>query len=412
MSFFSKPPAKKRPTAKAEAPPRPASPGASVPGASAREVAIEAAGKGTRRPAEPAGDITAAGASLVQWTPGQSSFEVAQTNPGLCAVLENAALRYANAQAKEARELLEEGIANDADTKLSPLAWLALFDLLQRDGDKAAFDRLSLQYVVQFERSAPAWNARANPQAAPRTIAGYIAVTGRLTEASAKQIDGIRRAIANRADAARLDLASVQSFDETGATMLADALAEARRARIGLRIQPGTKLGAALDEALKNGRDGGQGAWLLALELLQWANDRAAFEDRAVDFAVTFELSPPSWEPPAAADKAGTGTAAGNATGDADDVDPDMLHWTGVMTGSLAPQLGKFADSAHDKAVVPVDMSGVERIDFVCAAAFLNVITRIETQRKAVQIYGASPIIRALLLLLGVSPRHFVKKAE
>src|SRR4029453_17902473 len=53
-----------------------------------------------------------------------------------------------------------------------------------------------------------------------------------------------------------------------------------------------------------------------------------------------------------------------------------------------------------------------ERIDFVCAGAFLNLITRIEGQRKAVQIVGVTPIIRALLLLLGVSPRHFLKKAE
>ena len=57
-------------------------------------------------------------------------------------------------------------------------------------------------------------------------------------------------------------------------------------------------------------------------------------------------------------------------------------------------------------------MSEVERIDFVCAGALLNQINRIEAQRKAVQFIGASPIIRALLLLLGVSPRHFVKKAE
>jgi hypothetical protein len=27
-----------------------------------------------------------------------------------------------------------------------------------------------------------------------------------------------------------------------------------------------------------------------------------------------------------------------------------------------------------------------------------------------VQIVGASPIIRALLLLIGISPRHFVRK--
>jgi len=29
-----------------------------------------------------------------------------------------------------------------------------------------------------------------------------------------------------------------------------------------------------------------------------------------------------------------------------------------------------------------------------------------------VQIIGASPIIRTLLLLIGISPRHFIKKAQ
>ena len=39
-----------------------------------------------------------------------------------------------------------------------------------------------------------------------------------------------------------------------------------------------------------------------------------------------------------------------------------------------------------------------------------NALGRIESQRKSVQILGASPIVRALLLLIGVSPRNFVKK--
>ena len=90
----------------------------------------------------------------------------------------------------------------------------------------------------------------------------------------------------------------------------------------------------------------------------------------------------------------------------------DPLKWSGVMTGSVSPSLGKLADSMHSSSVVAVDMSDVERIDFVCAGALLNLINRIESQRKAVQIVGASPIIRALLLLIGVSPRHFVKKPQ
>jgi ABC-type transporter Mla MlaB component len=96
----------------------------------------------------------------------------------------------------------------------------------------------------------------------------------------------------------------------------------------------------------------------------------------------------------------------------AEESEQEMVNWSGVMTGSLAPGLGKLADSMHGKDVVAVDMSQVERIDFVCAGALLNLIGRIESQHKSVQIVGASPIIRALLLLIGVSPRHFVRKPQ
>ena len=412
MAFFSKPPAKKpAPEPKPEIKARPSVSVGTSRGASARELAAQVARSG-RSPVDP-GDITGSGSSLVQWTPAQTAFEVAQANPGLCAVLENAALRFASGQAQAARELLEDGVENDNDTKLSPLAWLALFDLLQRDGDKAAFDALSLKYVVQFERSAPGWIQKASAQTGPRAVGGYVPVTGRLAAGSEKQLEGLRRAIARKADATRLDLMSLQSFDDLGARMLADCLSEARRGKVALQVQEGAKLQQALGEALKKGREAGEGAWLLALELLQWANDRAAFEDRAVDFAVTFELSPPSWEPPALVAAATTQSPPTNGTAaDAAANDPDLTKWSGVLCGSLAPQLGQFADIAHGRPVVVVDMSEVERIDFVCAGALLNHISRIEAQRKAVQIVGVTPIIRALLLLLGVSPRHFVKKAE
>jgi len=182
MSFFSRPPAKKKP--------EPPKPEVRPHAASARELAAQAGIKGARRHIEPAGsDVTVTGASLAQWAPAQASFEVAQANPGLCAVLENAALRFANGQAADARRQLEEGIESDVDAKLSVLAWLALFDLLQRQGDRAAFDKLALQYVMQFERSAPAWEGGDAPAAvSPRVVGGSIVVTGRVTAAAATQI--------------------------------------------------------------------------------------------------------------------------------------------------------------------------------------------------------------------------------
>jgi anti-anti-sigma regulatory factor len=82
----------------------------------------------------------------------------------------------------------------------------------------------------------------------------------------------------------------------------------------------------------------------------------------------------------------------------------------GVMTGASPAALARLADFAGRNPVAPIDMTGVERIDFICAGALANAISRIESQGKGVQIFGATPIVRALLLLIGISPRHFVKK--
>lgn len=416
--FFSKTSPKKPSLTGAGAKPRAgAAPGGR--GASARELAEQRAGKdgGRGGRVEPVGsEISVTGASLIEWTPAQEAFEVAQANPGLCAGLENAALLYASGQAARARELLEEGIRLDHDTRTSPLAWLALFDLLQRADDKAAFDQLSLQYVVQFERSPPPWEAKAKPGPGPRAAGGStLNVVGKLAGAASPHFDSLRRAIASGVHEVRVDLMGVTGIDDDGARAFAELLAQARRAGMLVRLQRGERLKLMLEAALGQGSAGGEGAWLLALELLHGANDRKAFEDRAVEFAVTFERSPPSWESPEARaaqeERAQPATTAGG-TAPRDGADAETICWSGVMSGSLVPELGRLAEFAVRRSVVAVDMSDVERMDFVCAGAFLNAINRVESQRKSVQIFGATPIIRALLLLIGISPRHFVKKPQ
>ncbi len=415
MGFFSKPTGKKPAPAKAEAgpapPPRPAS---------AHEVAAQVAGRVSRpgdgRPIDPvANDITIGDASMIEWaSPRQAAFEVVAANPGLCEVLENAALFYASGKADLARSTLEHGVQTDHDARTSPLAWLALFDLLQRAGDRAAFDRMAMIYVVEFECSAPAWDEGKPAQVGARAVpSGYIPLSGKLTGGSVEQIEGLRRAVAKKVPRARLDLAKVTGVDEVGARLLAEALAGARAARFELEITHLETLRSALEAAVRQGREGGEGLWLLSLELLQWQHDRAAFEDRAIEFAVAFELSPPSWEPPPDTGASGPRpqAEAGPASAPRESAESESLRWSGEMIGPTAPQLAQLPEFALRRSVVPLDMTDVSRVDFVCAGALLNMINNVEVQRKSVQINGASPIIRALLLLIGISPRHFVKKA-
>ena len=424
FNLFPKPPIKRKP-GEAKPPEQKARPD---PGprpvarpVSARELAASVktrtgatAKQGTNETDTREREITVTGPhSMIEWSsaPNQK-IQVAEANPGLCTVLENAALHYANGQAPQAREVLEHGIVSDDDTKNSPLAWLALFDLLQRANDRAAFDQLALRYVVAFERSAPAWEdrgGRALPGARP-AASGYVGLTGKLTAGHAQQIAGML-ASSLKQPQIRLDLGSINGADDAGAKLLANALAQLRKRHYPLALQHPEKIRRALEQSATQGRGAAEGYWILLLELLQWQHDHKVFEDRAIEFAVAFEVSPPSWEPPPDTALAAA-EAEESAARHAAPENADQLYWQGTLTGSSDPQLAKFIVFREGRHTIPIDMSAVDRIDSVCAGAFSNAIIRAESQRKGVQIIGASPIIRALLLLIGISPRHFVKKAQ
>ena len=89
-----------------------------------------------------------------------------------------------------------------------------------------------------------------------------------------------------------------------------------------------------------------------------------------------------------------------------------MLELAGVIAGATPPQLAEIEQFGALRDVVTLDMARVDRVDFVAAGALLNVIARLEGRQKALQIVGATPIVRALLLLMGASPRHFVRRVS
>lgn len=347
------------------------------------------------------------------WKPTLSKIEVAENQLVLCSALENAALLYANAQLEPARKLLTAAIDQDSDAQQSTLAWLALFDLHQRCADRAAFEELSVRYSVNFERSPPPWReaSRANskkvsPVKTAALPAHYVRLNGALTLYSAPQLDNLMK-VASTYPQCRLDVSALTSLEDEGCKLLCQTLQKLRRKQYPIQWQGGEKLRQLLHKGIKTGDASDEWRWLLLLELMQWQNDNASFEELAVNYAVTFEVSPPSWEVLAQEQQKMLTQAIPAAVSDEVTLDADALVCQGIMLGSTDSHIQKIRDYADGRNAIAIQMQAVERIDFVCAGALANALEIIERKQVKIKIYGLSPIIQALFVLVGVKTELF-----
>jgi len=111
-------------------------------------------------------------------------------------------------------------------------------------------------------------------------------------------------------------------------------------------------------------RDAGDGGWKLALLALRLLGDKQAFDDLSIDYCVTYEVSPPSWEPmPANVRVAGPGTgsdaaraarasSAGAASARSGQVgESGAFALRGEIAGRMAEELVALRGFAHGAAI-------------------------------------------------------------
>lgn len=347
--------------------------------------------------------------------PSGHEIEVSEDG-GLGPSLENAALMFAHGNPTAATAALVHAL--DTPERKQPLVWMCLFDLFARAGDRASFDDLALKFVVQFERSAPAWDemvGRQNVQTkAPNAATGRarVLLRGALSDPTLPSISILLETSKQKSSPTQrmdVDINELDSVDDTCGVLIAAALASLRRRGVFVSFRgldaAINRLGAVLQPMVRERK----GQWYFVLELLQWSGFHEKFEDRAVDFAVTFEISPPSWESItiqqksiiADGAKADTTPELGSAS--------DRVIWSGELKGPADPCLKTIAPSAVTTNPVVVDMKNVHRVDFVCGGAVCNAFNRLMAQAIDVRVVGASPIIQALMQLTGAPAALFAK---
>lgn len=321
----------------------------------------------------------------------------------MTASVEEAAIVYANGCYDEARAVLEHALAATTATDSRYILWGMLLDLFRLTGQKDRFEARSLVYATEFERSPPAWQDLSPQAARPGEVkVQTVNLSGTLSGQAAAQFAQLIQ-IGMRNGALRIDLSRLRGVDNAGAELLLRAVRGLRKARVKLSLSAAGHLADVLGGQVKNGKRENQTIWLLLLEILQYTDRQGRFEELAVEYAMTFEESPPSWEPPAA------------ATESLSDVDDfvvqmaDVYVLEGEILGPNTDVLRKIIGFAGGRTKVEVDCSRLRRMDFVSAGTLFNIVSQLHTQGRLVVLKGVNSMVAALMQVMGL---HQVARIE
>ena len=156
---------------------------------------------------------------------------------------------------------------------------------------------------------------------------------------------------------------------------------------------------SALSRSLREGDLGSSApqAWLMLLDLYQHLGMTAEFEEAAVNYAVTFEISPPSWDPQPRAEAGGSAVLRPVEPAD------QALILSGELSGASETLAKQLQDRAGADKILVIDMSRTTRVDLATADVMLKVLSALRDSGVTIQVRGANELIRALFEVTGLS---------
>ncbi|MFT3847997.1 MAG: STAS domain-containing protein [Propionivibrio sp.] len=311
------------------------------------------------------------------------------------AAVEEAAVLFANGQDEAVRVVLENAVGIHRTARGERL-WMMLFDLYRLLGQKAPFEALEIDFARAFEKSPPAWRdaSVAHGKSKPSGAAmGSLVFRGELTGDNAAAFEAVRQAL-EKNPKLRLDLSNVTRVDTGGCGLLLECLQRARKTRREIELLGRESALSLIEACVEVGVPENQECWLLLIELMQLQGRHDAFEETAIDYAVTFEVSPPSWEAqrvavPEPAPQKSAPTPLVNA-----------YPLTGEVKSSRFSDLAAYAEM-HNPVVIAC--GALRRMDFISAGALLNVLSSIKRTGRQIVFHHPNHLVAELFGVVGLT---------
>ncbi len=322
-------------------------------------------------------------------------------------VIDETAILFANRQDQAAEGGLRGALVAEGLGVAAERGWLMLLELLQQRGDRAGFDQVSAQFATRFGNAAPGWiNYAETPERAAAAAASgakngvpVVRLPENIDANIVKALEEFKT-LALSHPALTLDVSAARQIDLVGAELLLRVINAFKRASHELTVRGAEQLLVALRGAVEPGRrDGSDAAWMLLLELQRMLDRQADFEETGIQYCITYEVSPPSWEPPlpnirvSAALPAGDGPTARAS---------DPLDWRGEILGDGDSYWSRLSTPRDSKRVV-VECRQLRRVAFSAATGLLAQLMRLQTAGVAVEFRNVNCLVAALWQLLGIT---------
>ncbi len=351
--------------------------------------------------------------------------------------LDEAVIAFANADFEQCEQALASITGSGGQRHAHAETWLVLFDLYRAIGQQHKFESLALDYAQQFGWSAPQWFSlpllvaeAASNERMPRNSR----LDGQVGWICPDFIDA--DAVARLSSQSLqmplpwvFDWSALRGIDAEAASRLSEVFRGWIPQKLDMRWLGGEKLFAVLAEAAPTGvRDADPAFWQLRLDALRMTNRPDQFDEAAIDYCVTYEVSPPSWEPASCevrvsgshtsttspplslVSEVSTSFIESRFTEDPNaTVQVASLELSGQLIGDIGATLKKLEGEIGSSTIVNVSCAKLIRVDFIAAGDLLNWVLARRNENRTVVFVDAHRLVALFFGAMGINEHARVK---
>ena len=318
--------------------------------------------------------------------------------------------------------------------------WMTLFDLYRATGQHDRFDTLAIDFAAQYSRSAPLWFSMpeqlgmAPPAAAAAPGAAAAAPAGAVRRdfswnapptLAVSSVAALQASLARAASPWTLSWARLGAIDDAAVPLLADQFTQWAERDVQLVFSGVEKLNALLDAKTQSGdRATSPEWWRLRMAALRLMGKPDEFELVALDYCVTYEVSPPSWASPRCGYSDNEGVSSGSAplAADSDFMASDLgelsapapleagpvAQLSGYIDGDATPLLEPFQAFLRPGVPLTIACDKLIRVDFAAAGSVLNWAAEQQGHGHVIQFQNLQRLVAIFFNVIGINEHAWV----